>query len=180
MEGRGKGPRGFTGRSEIFCQIIPVIGSGEQYMATVHQRTNPLSLSWVRVRLTVSMVRPRVSPISARFMGRVTGLPSWPRASARPDPRHLFPRQHRTEGRIANLALTARPPIAAEDSVAVTVSSKMPHPIPKPGTITPLMCSQFGHLATSGLARIGWILPDSPESRPETHLDHGLSDRHRA
>ncbi len=36
----------------------------------------------------------------------------------------------------------------------------MLHPISKPGTVTPLMCSQFGRLATSGLARIGWILPD--------------------
>ncbi len=50
----------------------------------------------------------------------------------------------------------------AEESVAVTVSSQMLHAIPKPESITHLMCSQFTNLATSGLARDGLIRLDSP------------------
>ena len=50
----------------------------------------------------------------------------------------------------------------AEESVAVTVSSQMLHAIPKPESITPLMCSQFAHMATSGLDRDGLIRLDSP------------------
>ena len=50
----------------------------------------------------------------------------------------------------------------AEESVAVTVSSQMLHAIPKPESITLLMCSQFAHMATSGLARDGLIRLDSP------------------
>mgnify|MGYP006908238904 CR=1 FL=1 len=45
----------------------------------------PFDLSWVKVRLTVSVVRPRKSPISLRLMGTDTGLPGWPRCSARRD-----------------------------------------------------------------------------------------------
>ena len=97
----------FTGRSETFGQIIQVIGSGEQYMATVHQRNNPL--------------------VPELGQGAADGFDG-----------------------------------EAEGSVAVTVSSQMLHAIPKPESITPLMCSQSAHLATSGLARDGLIRLDSP------------------
>ena len=50
----------------------------------------------------------------------------------------------------------------AEESAAMTVSSHILLAIPEPEAITPLMCSQFAHLATFGLARDGSVRPDSP------------------